>query len=229
MFVILVIFNILLSKINGYNLENINFLKRYDIRNELSNLLYKNDLKTVILNGEKTTLKKEYCRLFCQINNFRFKRFSYDKFIHKLPFNKYEKTLLYIDDFLVGNGRILNHYEENILKNIPKTSNLIIFESDNIDTIPLKDLNLIRYFKILEFPKITKRDIIIYINDMIMFYEYNSEMYMLNWSEYIDIEKLSLEKINILLFEINEMMTKNIKFRIIHNQINNLINGLLFI
>ena len=229
MFITLIIFNFLLSKIYGYNIQNINFLKKYDIKNELSNLLYKNDLKTIILNGEKTPLKKEYCRLFCQINNFKFKRFSYDRFIHELPFNKYEKTLLYIDDFLVGNGRILNHYEENILKNIPKTSNLIIFESENIETIPLKDLNLIRYFKILQFPKIIKKDIIIYINDMILFHEYNSEMYMLNWSEYIDIEKLSLEKINILLFEINEMMSLNIKFRIIHNQINDMINGLLSI
>ena len=229
MFIILIIFNFLLSKLYGYNLQNINFLKKYDIKNELANLLYKNDLKAVILNGEKTTLKKEYCRLFCQINNFRFKKFSYDRFINELPFNKYEKTLLYIDDFLVGNGRILNHYEENILMNIPKTSNLIIFESENIETIPLKDLKLIRYFKILEFPKIIKKDIITYINDMILFHEYNSEMYMLNWSEYINIEKLSLEKINILLFEINEMMSVNIKFRIIHNQINNMINELLFI
>jgi hypothetical protein len=229
MFIILIIFNILLSKIYGYNLQNINFLKKYEIKNELSNLLYKNDLKTVILNGGKTPLKKEYCRLFCQINNFRFKKFSYDKFIHELPFNKYEKTLLYIDDFLVGNGRILNHYEENILKSLPKTSNLIIFESDNIDTIPLKDLNLIRYFKILEFPKITKKDIVNYINDMILFNEYNCEMYMLNWSEYIDIEKLSLEKINILLFEINDMIRENMKFRIIHNKINTMINELLFI
>lgn len=229
MFIILIIFNIFLSKIYGYNLQNINFLKKYDIKNELSNLLYKNDLKTVILNGEKTPLKKEYCKLFCQINNFRFKKFSYDKFMQELPFNKYEETVLYIDDFLVGNGRVLNHYEENILKNIPKTSNLIILESDNIETIPLKDLNLIRSFKILEFPKITKKDIINYVNDMILFHEYNSEMYMLNWSEYFDIEKLSLEKINILLFEINEMIRENMKFRIIHNQINNMINELLFI
>ena len=229
MFIILIIFNFLLSKLYGYNLQNINFLKKYNIKDELSNLLYRNDLKAIILNGEKTTLKKEYCRLFCQINNFKFKRFSYDRFINELPFNKYEKTLLYVDDFLVGNGRILNHYEENILMNIPKTSNLIIFESENIETIPLKDLKLTRYFKILEFPKIIKKDIIIYINDMILFHEYNSEMYMLNWSEYIDIEKLSLEKINILLFEINEMMSVNIKFRIIHNQINTMINELLFI
>ena len=105
MFITILIFNILLSKIYGYNFQNINFLKKYDIKNELSNLLYNNDLKTVILNGEKTPLNKEYCRLFCQINNFRFKRFSYNKFINELPFNKYEKTLLYIDDFLVGNGQ----------------------------------------------------------------------------------------------------------------------------
>jgi hypothetical protein len=138
----------------------------------------------------------------------------------------YEKTLLYVSDFLVDNGRILKYNEELELLNIPKTSNLVILQSDNIETIPLKDTKLIKKFRILEFPKISRRDILHYIYDMIDYNNYAQDLYILNWNNYKNIENLDFEKLNILLYEIDAMIRDKIDLKIIHQNIDYMINSL---
>jgi hypothetical protein len=99
--------------------------------------------KPVILNGIETPLKKDFCKVISEINNIPFKEYRFDSFMTELPHVNNENCLLYINDFLVKHGRILNHYEENILLNINKNSNLIVLNTE---------------FKDIHFSPITKKN-----------------------------------------------------------------------
>ena len=205
--------------------STLNFLKKDKIYSELTNLIKSESHKTIILNGDRTPLKKNFCKSLSELNNYNFEEYTFDSFIEKLPFLEKDKTLIYVNDFLIGNGRILNHIEENRLLHIPETSNLVVLQSDNIESIPLKDNVVVRQFNILQFPKLIKKEIIRYIYDIILLYHYNDDLFLLNWNQY-DIEKLDFEKINILLFEINRMIENKTNFYYIHNNINSIIESL---
>jgi len=79
---------------------------------------------------------------------------------------------------------------------------------------------------------VRKRDIIQYIYDIVKYNTYNDLIYVINWKEH-DIENLSFERINILIFEIN-MIINNIlevngtllhaDFEEIENNINHMIS-----
>jgi hypothetical protein len=209
------------------------FLKKTEIYNSISKLIEIKNNKLIqnnelfILDGEKTDIKRDYCKMICDINNFNFEEYTFKDFILNLPYNIHDKTMIYVNNFLIGNGRILNSYEQDKLLHIPITNNIILLETENLQNISLKDNNLIRKFNILNFPKITKKDIRCYIYDIINKYNYDDNLYLLNWTEYNNIDKLNLEQINILLFEINNMILEKINFNIIHNQVNYMINLLL--
>lgn len=178
------------------------FLKNKSVYNVFNDFL-KLDLKEpIIFNGIKSPFKKDFCKIISELNNIPFKEYTFDYFMMEHPYVNNEKSILYVNDFLIGHGRILNHYEENILLNLHKNSNLIVFQSDDIKSISFKDTNIIRHFPIINFPEINKKEIIQYIYDIITINKYNNDLYNLNWIKY-DIEKLDLEKLNILLYELN--------------------------
>ena len=212
-----------------FPLDDITFLKKNNIKKELSNMISTDNYEPVILDGEKTILKKDYCKLLCEMNNFNFKEYSFDQFINYKPYYRYERTLLFVNDFLVDNGRILKYNEENELLQIPETNNLIILQSDNIDTIPLKDSKLLKNFRILSFPKITKKDIIEYIYKVIDYNNYSDDLYIINWNNYKNIENLDFEKLNILLFDIDIMIKNKNDKKIIFEKIDYIINSLAII
>jgi hypothetical protein len=217
---LLFILNLLIFESKKY----FHFLRKHTIYSDINNI-FKNELKDpLILNGIKTSYKKTLCLTFCNINDILYKEYTLKKFIEKVPHLKYNNSLIYIRDFLIGNGRIFNSYEENFIKSIPKTSNLIIFESENINIIPIKNNQIINKFFILEFPILTKLDLIHYIYDVISFQKYNTNLFLLNWNQY-DIDSLNFEKINILLFELNIMFNNNFDFNVIHNRVNNIIES----
>lgn len=209
--------------------HNIKFLKENRITKEISELMYLHYNEAIILNGDKTLLKRDYCKLLCDMNNFNFIEYDFKEFMDKTPYNQYDKTMFYINDFLIDHGRIINFEDETKLLNIPKTSNLLILQTDNLEKIPVKDINLIRKFKILEFPKIDKKEIINYIYNIINYYNYSEDLYMINWNKYKNLEDLNLEKLNILLFEIDTMIKDKVEVHIIHNSIDYLINSLNFL
>jgi len=203
------------------------FLKKTEIYDSILRIIKNQNNDLIILDGEKTKIKRDYCKMVCDVNNFNFKEYTFEDFILNLPYNIHDKTMIYVNNFLIGNGRILNFYEHDKLLNIPATNNIILLETDNLQNISLKDNNLLKKFNILNFPKISKKDIRCYIYDMIDEYGHDDNLYLLNWTEYNNIDKLNFEKINILLFEINNLVVENINFNKIHNEINYMINLLL--
>ena len=129
-------------------------------------------------------------------------------------------------DFLPKKGRVFNSYEKEILLHLKNNSNLIIFNSKSIKNI--KDKHLIKKFDIYKFPRLRKIDIINYIYDIIDIEKYDDTLYILNWNNYSNIEKMNFEEINILLFEINSMFQNNIPLNIIHTSIDDIINSFLY-
>lgn len=212
-------FNLIKSSQKTYNGS---FLKKYKIYSEIDKLFKKDINAPLILNGEKSKLKCDFCKYMCSLNNYRFKEYNFDNFILNSPYLSCEKTLLYINDFMVGNGRIFNNYEQEKILHLPVTNNIIILQSDNIENIPFKDNNIVKRYSIVQFPKISKKDIINYIYDIINIYDYDSNMYILNWSEY-NLNNIELEYLSMLLFEVNSMFKNNVKFKVIHNNMNFLI------
>lgn len=185
------------------------FLKNKSIHSVFNDII-KQELKSpIIFNGVKTPLKKDFCKIISELNDIPFKEYTFDYFMMNHPHVNNKNSILFVNDFLVGHGRILNHYEENILLNLNKNSNLIVFQSDDIKSISFKDNNIIRHFPIINFPEINKKEIIQYIYDIITLNKYNDDLYNLNWIKY-DIEKLNFEKINMLLYELNNITKKNL-------------------
>lgn len=224
-----------------------NFMKRKNEYKQLMNLINNNEKRPILLNGHKTYFKKDFCEIFCQINNITFKEYNFDKFILELPYKKYKNNIIYVSEFFIDNGRVFNQYEEYILSNLIQTNNLIIFESEimndkqklndnkNVYLFMHSEKNLNKYvnlplffknMKKIEFPEITKNDIEDYIYYTISYYNYDTFMRLLNWRAY-NIDKLDIEKINILLFTLNDMFKQYYSLKKIHNNINNIIESII--
>lgn len=201
------------------------FIKKKNTYNQLINLINDNEERPIILNGNKTLFKKDFIKIFSEVNNLTFREYTFNRFILDLPHKKYRGNVIYISDFFLENGRVLNSYEEVVLSNIVQTKNLIILETENIENM-LNKYKIIKLMKKIDFPTINKKDIQDYIYDTIEFYKYNEELYLLNWL-YYDIDKLDIEHINILLFQLNMINSRNNMFNKMHNNINDIINSLI--
>ena len=206
----------------------------------LSNKKITNDIQTIfdsevkypfILDGYKTPYKRDFMNIMAHRNNYEFMNYNFNDFILKAPFLETKDSLIYVNDFMIGDGRSVSDDEQLVIFNIPLSTNIIVFESTYIKTIPYKDPRFIAKFNIIEFPSIRKRDIIQYIYDIVKYNNYNDVIYFINWKEH-DIENLSFEGINILLFEINMIITNilenngtilNSDFEEVENNIKNMI------
>jgi hypothetical protein len=175
---------------------------------DIDGLLNKIVKQPIILNGNKTPLKKDLCRLLCEKKNINFLEYTFDEFMLKMPHLANVNKMIYVSDFLIGNGRILNHFETETLYSLQYTQNLIVFQTDNINNIPFKDNNIVRHFPIYHFPKISDKELIRYIYDAISIHNYDDELYLYDWIKY-DIHLLNLEQINILLFEVNNLVKES--------------------
>ena len=212
--------------VNSLKIDNyVNFLKKKAIYGILDKLILSNTKEPIILNGNKSPFKKDICKYISDINNVAFKEYRFDSFMLEFPHVHNENSLIYVNDFLVGNGRIFNHYEENVISNLNKNSNLIVFQSDNIDTIAFKDANIIRKFMTINFPEITKKEIVQYIYDTITINNYDSNLYCINWIKY-NIQNLGFEKIDKLLKNTNTMFKQDLDFKFILNNIDNIIDNI---
>jgi len=182
----------------------------------LSNRKINNDIQTIfnseikypfILDGHITPYKNDFMNIMAHRNNYEFMNCNFNDFILKAPFLETKGSVIYVNDFMIGNGRFINEDEKIVINNIPLSSNIIVFESTYIKAIPHKDHRFIEKFNIIDFPMVRKRDVIQYIYDIVKYYSYNDLIYIINWKEY-NVENLGCEKINILIYEIN-LMIKN--------------------
>jgi hypothetical protein len=199
-----------------------------EIYNRLKNLS-KYTLKTpIILNGKNSPYKKDICKIISLRNNIPFYEFNTDNFEYKISNYLESNSIIYVSDFLIDENIKLEGFRKKILNDLYPIKPLILFNSINIHKI-IDDNLIIKKFNIYEFPIITKTDILKHIHELIEIFKYDDELYNINWLSY-DIESLELEKLNILLFEVNNLFDEIKNNKSINKKINidNLIKSLHF-
>ena len=87
-----------------------NFLKNKSIYTTLCNLLENNIKEPILYNGQATSIKKDFCKIVADTYKIEYREFTFDSFILENPHLNNKNNLLYINDFLIGNGRIFNHF-----------------------------------------------------------------------------------------------------------------------
>jgi hypothetical protein len=178
----------------------------------------------IILESNNIYVKKKFINILSNHLNIEKIDISFNDFIlNKLHLNN-DNKLIYVYDFLLKNGRILNYYEFVFLKYLKKTNNLIIFNSDNMNEIKFKDYDIIDLYPIYSISSI-KKEFIRYIEYIIEKYNYHKDIKSINWFKY-DIDKLNFEKINILLYELNNLIKFPNELTNIEYDINELIKSL---
>ena len=214
-------------KSNSYenNMRYNNFFKNNDVLLTLNNLAQQNLKHPIILSGPQLIYNEDICNIFCSINNIEFKKYTFDDFMLELPHVNHKNCLLFIEDFLIKNGRILNEYEEFRLLELNENSNLIVLNSHELEKVPYKDTNIIRRFKNIKLDPFTKKDMLHYINYIININNYDDNLYLINWQSY-DFQYLNFEKINMLLYEVDSLFKENMSINDISYSINVMLKNL---
>lgn len=190
-----------------------NIFRRMDVYNEIQLRIQSKDMQPFIFNGQITPLKKDFVQNIFESSFIPFTEYSFDKFIYEKPFLLNFNSVIYIPDYMTGHGRILNEEEKEILSNIPRNSNYVILNADNIETIPYQDSKINRKFEVLNFPFVSKKDIVNHIYYIITKNEYNDDMYCIDWN-YFDIETLNLESIDNLLKDIEILLKREMEYNV---------------
>jgi hypothetical protein len=93
-----------------------------------------------------------------------------------------------------------------------------------MNEIKFKDYDIIDLYPIYSISSI-KKEFIKYIEYIIEKYNYHKDIKSINWFKY-DIDKLNFEKINILLYELNNLINFPNELTNIEYDINELIKSL---
>lgn len=201
--------------------------KRLDIYNDISLNIQSKMKNPIILNGPETPLKKDFIENVFASSFIPFCSYSFNKFIFEKPYIFNINTAIFVDDFLINDGRQFNQEECDILLNLRNNANYIIFNANNIETIPYQDKRINRRFEVLNFPLIGKKDIVHYIYDIIHNNQFNDDMFCIDWEKY-DIHLLNLPKINSLVKDVEHLLKYKMEYNInnfekIHFRIENLV------
>lgn len=179
-------------------------IKKKDIYRDLSLIIQDKKYDTYIINDSifnNQCMKKDITKLVFEDNLISFKELSFNEYITNNPSLFCRDTIFYINDYLINYGRILNEQEKLTILN--KNSNYVFLQSNDIDTIPLKDVHFNKKFRMLDFPIISKKDLINYIYELIDHFQYNENLYLVDW-ELFEIDKLNFTDINVLLNKIEK-------------------------
>ena len=144
------------------------FVLKQESMINLNDLIENKINKPMILKSNVNFLEKNYLFYLSKTNNFQFKEYTFDQFILEKPYLKYNKNIIYINDFFPKEGRVFNSYEKCILNNLDKyNNNLIILDTKNINNSIIKCDEIVKKFDVYQFPNLSKSDIINYIYDII--------------------------------------------------------------
>jgi hypothetical protein len=183
-------------------------IKRKDIYRDLSLIIQDKKYDTYIINDSifnNQHIKKDFTKLIFEDNLISFKELTFNEFMIKKPHLFSRNTAFYINDYLIKDGRILN--EEEKLSIQKKNSNYVLLQVNDMDIIPIKDNHFNKKIRILNFPVISKKDVVNYIYELIEYFHYNEYLYLVDWNSF-DIDKLNFSDIHILLDKIEKYYFK---------------------
>ena len=158
-------------------------------------------------NSEFKHFKYDVLEHISSLEKKEFIQTSYSNFIKCVPHLQKKDSVIYVPDFLICNGRIFNEYEIQFMKNLNLNSNIIILGSDNLNKITFKDGDMNKCFNIITFPNIRRVHLISHIKTIVIKNNYDPYLITLPWNS-VPLEKLNLELINILLFELDMVRSK---------------------
>lgn len=150
-------------------------------------------------------------------NNIDFDIISYNNFYNN-NFD-YNKEIIFIPDFMIKYGRTLTVNEKHKIDNYNQKPN-IIFNVNDYNNLVLKDNQFISKYKMFYFPELCKIQIQNYILNLIEYYQYDYHLSLINWKKF-DIDKLSFEKIEDLVYELHLLMMKDFNSSICEDYIQN--------
>mgnify|MGYP001240034451 CR=1 FL=1 len=197
-----------------------NFGNKFLINKDLEKIFNSNE--NIILESyeDDNIMRNNYINLYCNKNNINLININYNTFIkNNIELNN---TFIYINDFLVKDGRIL---EEDEIDKILNYKKLLILGCDELSQVPFKDNNFLSKFKKIKIDKIEKKEMMHYIYSLIDYYNYDDSLMMINWNNY-NIKLLDFEKVEKYLFLINIYISINKKLNKKVN-VENIINKIL--
>ena len=212
-FAVYVVIQTFLTSVFAYVYPKLNhivpsIIKRKDIYRDLSIIIQDRKHDTYIINDSifnNQYMKKDVAKLIFEDNLINFKELSFNEFMIKKPNLFCRNTAFYINDYLINDGRILNDEEKlHILK---KNSNYILLQVNDMDIIPIKDNHFNKKIRMLDFPVLSRKDVINYIYELIEHFHYNEHLYLVDWDSF-DIDKLNFSDIHVLLDKIEKYFFK---------------------
>lgn len=182
-----------------------NFGTKFLINNELDKIHNSNE-KIILESHEGDSLwRNDYINLYCKKNKIKFFNIDFDSFISSNKIFNYD--IIYINDFLVKDGRIL---KENEIDKILNYKKILILGCDELSRVSYKDYNLLSKFEKVKLDKISKKEIMHYIYSLIDYYKYNDQLMMINWNNY-EINLLNFDKVEKCFFLFNVYISLNKK------------------
>lgn len=206
----ILIFILLIELLNSFEFSYSKFnnlLYDKNIKNVLNNLIDDNH-KIKLINNPNQKWCENCIKSHFYNENIQFDIISYNDFFNDNYDNK--KEIIFVYDFMINYGRTLTINEKNKINKINEYKNnpKIIFNINNYNNLVLKDDNFIEKYKMFDFPYLCKIQIHNYIFNLIAFYNYNDNLSLINWKKF-DIDKLSFEKVEDLIFDIHLLMISN--------------------
>ena len=188
-----------------FSKSNRNTILHYKDINDNLNKIIKNNEKIKLFNNPNQDLAIDCLKIKCSNENIYFDIISYNDFYNQ-EYNKNNQLIL-INDFMINYGRTLTINEKEKILNYDESPNLI-FHINDYNNLVLKDDEFIKNYEMYNFPYIEKSLINNYIFNLIDYYNYHSDLQIINWKKY-KIEKLSFRKLEDLIFKLHLLLVSN--------------------
>ena len=101
--------------------------------------------------------------------------------------------------------------------------------TDNLNDVPYKDINFLSKFELIKIDEIKNKEISKYIYSLILNYNYNDNLMMVNWNKF-NLKKLNFYECEKILFFLNVYLNlshnccNKIHLNDLINKINNYLN-----
>ena len=188
-----------------FSKSNRNTILHYKDINDNLNEIIENNEKIKLFNNPNQDWAIDCLKIKCSNENIYFDIISYNDFYNQ-EYNKNNQLIL-INDFMINYGRTLTINEKEKILNYNESPNLI-FHINDYNNLVLKDNEFIKNYEMYNFPYIEKSLINNYIFNLIDYYNYHSDLQIINWKKY-KIEKLNFRKLEDLIFKLHLLLVSN--------------------
>lgn len=194
-----------------------NFGNKFLVNNKLDEISNLNEKIIFECHEGDSLWRNDYIKLYSKKNNIRLLDINFNKFMNNNKIFDYD--IIYINDFLIKDGRILSEKEIYKILNYEKS---LLLGCDDLSKVSYKDYNFLSKLKKIKLDKVSKKEIMHYIYSLIDYYKYDGKLMMINWKNY-NIDLLNFAKTENKFFllhvyiSLNKKIGRNINIKDIIN------------